>query len=223
MKIIYIEDDIDILEPTLFGLKSLGLECTGIDDAEKGLREVKINVYDCILLDINFSKNNLNGFEILKEIRKQEIDMPVILISARDSISDKVKGLELGADDYIVKPFMFEELVARINTVVRRYSPNKKTSLAIKKGELFPKKNIFVTTDKREISLSNKETGMLEYLIRHKGEIISSEELLEKIWDSEIDPFTDTVKTHIKTLRNKIDPKKTAIKTVRGKGYILED
>jgi DNA-binding response OmpR family regulator len=142
------------------------------------------------------------------------------MVTARSQIYDKLEGFDSGADDYITKPFDMKELVARINSLIKRSNINQEHFLKIEDMKIYPEKNL-VKDGEKEIELSNKEMGILQYLVRNRGRIISSEELLEHVWDSNIDMFTETVKTHIKTLRKKIDPEKKIIQTVRGKGYVI--
>jgi DNA-binding response OmpR family regulator len=143
------------------------------------------------------------------------------MVTARSQIYDKLEGFDSGADDYITKPFDMKELVARINSLIKRSNINQEHLLEIEDMKIYPEKNL-VKDGEKEIELSNKEMGILQYLVRNRGRIISSEELLEHVWDSNIDMFTETVKTHIKTLRKKIDPEKKIIQTVRGKGYVTK-
>jgi DNA-binding response OmpR family regulator len=218
MKILLIED-----EPTLRKLEKNFLEKKGfvindVPNGIEGLSLLELNEYDCILLDLNLPEKD--GLTISKEIRELGKDTPIIMVTARSQIYDKLEGFDSGADDYITKPFDMKELVARINAVIKRSSINQEEKLIIEDMEIFPDKNIVKKNDV-EIDLSNKEMGLLEYLVRNRGVIISSEEILEHVWDSNIDMFTDTVKTHIKTLRQKIDPGKKYIKTIRGKGYVI--
>jgi len=218
MKILIVED-----EPTLRKLERRFLEKNGfaVDDVEDGkeaIRALVLNDYDCILLDLNLPEKD--GITVSKEIRSMGKDTPIIMVTARSQIYDKLEGFNSGADDYITKPFDMKELVARVNAVIKRSSINQEEILTIGNMQICSDKNM-VRKDDVEIELSNKEIGLLEYLVRNKGLIISSEEILEHVWDSNIDMFTDTVKTHIKTLRQKIDPKKKFIKTVRGKGYVI--
>ena len=218
MRILIVED-----EPTLRKLETRFLQKKGfvVDDVENGteaLSELKINEYDCILLDLNIPQKD--GIQVSKELRKARNGTPIIMVTARSQIYDKLEGFDSGADDYITKPFDMKELVARVNAVIKRSSINQEEILKVSGLEIHPEKNI-VKVEKGDIELSNKEMGVLEYLVRNKGKIISSEELLAHVWDSNVDMFTDTVKTHIKTLRKKIDPKKELIKTVRGKGYVI--
>jgi DNA-binding response OmpR family regulator len=218
MRILIVED-----EPTLRKLERNFLEKNGfvVDDVENGedaLSKIEINRYDCILLDLNIPQKD--GIAVTKELRQKGNNTPIIMVTARSQIYDKLEGFDSGADDYITKPFDMKELVARINAIIKRSSINQEEILKISEMEIHPEKNI-VKSKKKDIELSNKEMGVLQYLVRNKGKIISSEELLEHVWDSNVDMFTDTVKTHIKTLRKKIDPEKKLIKTVRGKGYVI--
>jgi DNA-binding response OmpR family regulator len=218
MRILIVED-----EPTLRKLEKRFLEKNSfiVDEVENGkeaLTKLEINQYDLILLDLNLPEKD--GLQVSKELRKSGNNTPIIMVTARSQIYDKIEGFESGADDYITKPFDMKELVARINAVIKRSSINQEEILKISDMEIYPEKNT-VKANRKDIELSNKEMAVLEYLVRNKGRIISSEELLEHVWDSNIDMFTDTVKTHIKTLRKKIDRKKKLIKTVRGKGYVI--
>ncbi len=218
MRILIVED-----EPTLRKLEKNFLEkhsfvVDGVETGPQALSKLEINEYDCILLDLNIPEKD--GISVARELREYGNDTPIIMVTARSQIYDKLKGFDSGADDYITKPFDMKELVARINAVIKRSSINQEKILKISDMEIYPNKNL-VKDGKDEIELSNKEMGVLEYLVRNKTKIISSEELLEHVWDSNVDMFTNTVKTHIKTLRKKIDPKKKLIKTVRGKGYVI--
>jgi DNA-binding response OmpR family regulator len=218
MRILIVED-----EPTLRKLEKSFLEKKGfvVDDVETGkdaISKVGVSGYDCILLDLNIPQKD--GIAVTKELRQKGNNTPIIMVTARSQIYDKLEGFDSGADDYITKPFDMKELVARINAVIKRSSINQEEILKIKNMEIHPERNI-VKSDRKDIELSNKEMGVLEYLLRNKGKIISSEDLLEHVWDSNVDMFTDTVKTHIKTLRKKIDPRKKIITTVRGKGYVI--
>jgi DNA-binding response OmpR family regulator len=218
MKLLIIEDEKDIALPLKFSLEAKGFMVDFADNGRDGLEKAQINGYDCILLDLNLPE--LDGIELAKGLREGSNTTPIIMLTARSQTYDKLRGFETGADDYVTKPFNLNELIARINALIKRNSINKTESLKHKSLELYPEKNV-VKIGKREIDLSSKETGILEYLLRNKGKIVSTEELLEHVWDSEIDLFTDTVKTHIKTLRKKIDPNKRIIETVRGKGYLI--
>lgn len=227
MKICIIEDESAIVIPLQRSLEKAGFTVDIANDGVSGLRLVQSNSYDCVLLDLNLPE--LDGLGVMQEIRRNQNMAPVIMLTARSQVYDKVEGFEYGADDYVTKPFHLEELIARIRAVIKRSSANKSRSLEFGTYSFEPEKNQLVdnsskTTNKTicVIELTTKETAILEYLLRHSNRIVSTEELLEHVWDREVDIFTDTVKTHIKTLRQKCDPDKKIILTVRGKGYTIQ-
>ena len=218
MKILLVEDQDELRELVKnFLLKNQYVVDEG-SDGKEALELLNINSYDCVIMDLNLPK--IDGIEVTKRIRDEENTVPIIMLTARSQIYDKLTGFDTGADDYITKPFDMKELLARIKATVRR-SNGDSVLLKFLDYRVFPERNL-LKKDNEEITLTNKEIGLLEYLVINKNKIISAEELLEHVWDSEVDIFSDTVKTHIKTLRRKIDPKKKHIKTVRGKGYIYE-
>ena len=223
MRILIIEDEKDIALPLKKSFEKAGFAVDFAEDGQKGLGLAELNSYDCILLDLNLPK--IDGISLAKQLRESSNTTPIIMLTARSQVYDKLNGFDSGADDYVTKPFNLEELIARIRSVIKRSSINKNEKLKMKNVELRIGENkVHLYKDEKitkEVELSNKEAGILEYLLRNKGKIVSTEELLEHVWDSEIDTFTDTVKTHIKTLRKKIDPKKELIRTVRGKGYVI--
>ncbi|MCD4811883.1 response regulator transcription factor [bacterium] len=219
MKVLIVED-----EPTLRKLEKRYLERNKIQVDEAGtgdeaLEMLSISQYDCILLDLNLPEKD--GIQVAKELREKQNDVPIVMVTARSQMYDKLRGFDSGADDYITKPFDMKELLARVKAVIKRSSMDKNDVLRLEDMKIFPDRNV-VQKGEKEISLSNKEMGILEYLLRNREVIVSAEELLEHVWDSNVDMFSDTVKTHIKTLRKKVDPKKKYIKTVRGKGYIIK-
>jgi DNA-binding response OmpR family regulator len=224
MRLLIIEDEENIAKPLKKTLESKGFAVDYAVDGVEGLKRAQTNTYDCILLDLNLPE--IDGIELAKKLRGQNDTTPIIMVTARSQTLNILEGFEHGADDYVTKPFDLEELIARINAVIKRDSRNKTETLTAANLQLIPEENKVIKLKngepETEIILSNKETGILEYLIRNKGKIVSAEELLEHVWDEEIDLFTDTIKTHIKTLRKKVDPDKKIITTVRGKGYRIE-
>ena len=221
MKLLLVEDEGSLRKPVKYFLEKNHFSVDEAEDGKQALEMVDLNEYDCILLDLNLPE--VDGIEVARQIRKKGSTVPIIMETARSQIYDKLKGFDQGADDYITKPFDLKELVARINAVIKRSSINKEDELEFGNFNVFPDKNTVVNKkNKKEIALSNKEMGVLEYLLRNSGKIISAEELLEHVWDREIDMFSETVKTHVKTLRKKIDPAKKYIKTIRGKGYCIK-
>jgi DNA-binding response OmpR family regulator len=220
MKILVIEDQNELRKLVRNFLEDYGYVVDEAEDGKEGYHKINMNSYDCLILDLNLPK--LDGIEIARKVRKGASGIPIIMLTARSEIYDKIEGFDNGADDYITKPFDMKELLARVEAVLRRSQKNQELVMKFKEYEVFPKENL-LRKDKEEIQLTNKEMGVLEYLLHNKGEIVSAEELLEHVWDSEVDMFSDTVKTHIKTLRKKLDPKKKYLQTIRGKGYMYKE
>lgn len=222
MRILLVEDEQKLAEPLTDALTKSGFAVDWKEDGKSGLESAQINNYDCILLDLNLPE--LDGIELAKSLREKHDTTPIIMVTARHQVKDRLVGFESGADDYVSKPFHIQELVARINAVIKRSSENRDVSLSFSEYELMARQNTLVNNYSKETyELTTKETSLLEFLIRNKNNAVSAETLLEHIWDEEANPFSDTVKTHIKTLRQKFDPKKKYIKTIRGKGYMLVD
>lgn len=223
MRLLIVEDEQDIAIPLKKTLENRGYAVDLAEDGKQALETSELNQYDCILLDLNLPE--VDGITVAKTIRETQMT-PIIMVTARSQIFHKLDGFEHGADDYVTKPFNIDELTARINAVIKRSSDNGSEKLTAGGIELLPRQNraILRTLEGREetVELTTKETGILEYLIRNRGAVVSTEELLEHVWDNTIDLFTETVKTHIKTLRKKLDPDKEVIRTVRGKGYRVE-
>ena len=208
-------------------MKTLKKEKYGVDscfDGEEALDYIFSVEYDIILLDIMLPKKN--GFQVLESMRKKGIKTPVLFLTARDQIEDRVKGLDLGADDYLVKPFAFEELLARIRVVLRKNSGSGEDS-----GNILKIANLTVDCNKHEvfrddvsIKLSAKEFSILEYMMRNKGRVVSKEKIEEHVWDFDYEGGSNIVEVYIKFLRKKVDndfsPK--LIHTIRRVGYILK-
>jgi two component transcriptional regulator, winged helix family len=203
--------------------KKLEKEYYGVDscfDGEEAVRYVEGTEYDAVILDIMLPK--LDGFEVIKRIRAKKNKVPILLLTARDNIDDKVKGLDYGADDYLVKPFIFEELMARIRVLLRRNSGNADNVITIAnlKVDLDAK---LVFRDDVLIKLSGREYSVLEYLIRNKGKILPRERIENHIWNYEYEGGTNVIDVYIRYLRKKIDDSYTPklIHTIRGLGYVL--
>jgi two-component system, OmpR family, response regulator len=224
MRLLLIEDEENIAKPLKKNLENRGFAVDHAADGKEGFELADLNQYDCILLDLNLP--GMDGVELSRKLRQKKNTTPIIMVTARSQILQKLEGFDHGADDYVTKPFNIQELTARIHAVIKRNSVNKSDILKAGELELHPDSNtVSIARGKTriEVELTTKETGVLEYLIRNQGKIISAEQLLEHVWDRETDIFSDTVKTHIKTLRKKIDPEKKIITTVRGKGYRIKD
>ncbi len=224
MRILVVEDEKKINDVIV---KTLKKEKYGVDscfDGEEALDYIFSVEYDIILLDIMLPKKD--GFEVLKSMRKKGIKTPVLFLTARDQIEDRVRGLDLGADDYLVKPFAFEELLARIRVVLRKNLGSGEDS-----GNVLKIANLTVDCNKHEvfrddvsIKLSAKEFSILEYMMRNKGRVVSKEKIEEHVWDFDYEGGSNIVEVYIKFLRKKVDndfsPK--LIHTIRRVGYILK-
>ena len=202
MKLLIIEDDTEILGPLSLALKTINAVFDIAQDGEQGCFLALLNDYDLIILDYNLPK--LNGKEIIKKLRNDGKNTPIIVTSVRSELDDRIDLLDLGADDYLVKPFSFSELLARIKTILRR--PKNIKENIIKMGDLEVDCDKFtLKKGGQRIFLSAKEFALLDYLIKRKGKVISRQEIMEHIWDENIDPFSNTVEVHIMNLRKKIE------------------
>jgi DNA-binding response OmpR family regulator len=192
-------------------------------DGEEGLNSVLHMKYDLIVLDILLPK--MDGREVLKKIRSMDIQTPVIFLTAKDSESDIVKGLNLGADDYLTKPFSFNELLARLQAILRRGKAVSSPSRSQVANLILEPDGHRVFREKVKIELTPKEYALLEFFMRHPGQIITRTMISEKVWDVHFDTSTNIIDVHVSHLRNKIDkdfePK--LLHTVKGVGYVLED
>lgn len=219
MRILLVEDEFAIAQPLINGLKENGFAVDYAKDGGIGYSMAYENQYDCIVLDLNLPV--LDGIDLLKKLRDHDIVTPILILSARSAQYQILEGFKNGTDDYLTKPFDFMELQYRINAIIKRNSFNK--SEILEAGNIKLEINSHsVRVDNSEIKLNNKEYGILLYLLRNKGKVISQEELLEHVWDKEVDLFTQTVRTNIKTLRQKIDPTKSIIINIKGCGYKIE-
>ena len=220
MRLLVVEDEKKLNELIT---KKLKKEYYGVDscfDGEEAVRYVEGTEYDAIILDIMLPK--LDGFEVIKRIRAKKNQVPILLLTARDNIDDKVKGLDYGADDYLVKPFIFEELMARIRVLLRRNSGNADNVVTIANLKVdLDAKTVF--RDDLLIKLSGREYSILEYLIRNKGKILSRERIEDHIWNYDYEGGTNVIDVYIRYLRKKIDDNYTPklIHTIRGLGYVL--
>jgi len=223
MKILLVEDDTQTARFIVKGLTQEGYLVEHAEDGLEGLIRATGESYDAAIMDIMLPK--MDGFTLVEEIRSRKINFPVLILSARNSVDDRVKGLQKGGDDYLVKPFAFSELLARLQALIRRssVSQNHKTfSVGNLKVDIL-KRRVFL--DDEEIVLQPKEYALLEYLIRNTGHIVSKTMIIEHVWDYNFDPQTNVVEARICRLREKVEPEnsKKLIHTVRGMGYVLEE
>lgn len=223
MKILIVEDELKTGDYLRQGLTEAGFTVDLTRDGADGLHQAISEDYDLIILDVMLPK--LNGWQVLEMLRKADKETPVLFLTARDEVGDRVKGLELGADDYLVKPFAFSELLARIRTILRRGKSNSEvTYLQISDLELDMLRRR-AQRGGQKIELTAKEFSLLELLMRRKGEVLSRSLIASQIWDMNFDSDTNVIEVAMRRLRNKVDdpfPTKL-IKTVRGMGYVLEE
>ena len=222
MKILLAEDEVDLNNVVTRYLKKNGYSVDSVLDGEEALDYLEYGEYDLVILDIMMPK--VDGFEVIKKLRDKGNHTSVLMLTARDSADDKVKGLDLGADDYIVKPFDFNELMARIRAVVRRKYGNSSNKLVI--GDLIldiSEKS--VTRAGKQIELTGKEYEVLEYLMQSKNRILSRDQIKEHVWDFDYEGDSNIIDVLIKNIRKKIDVEdgKQIIYTKRGLGYVIKE
>ncbi|GAA0691988.1 response regulator transcription factor [Clostridium cadaveris] len=221
MKLLIIEDEEDILDALALGFRKLGYIVDTSDDGEEGLELSYINNYDLIVLDLNLP--SMDGLDILKKIREENEECKILILSARSDYSHRIKGLDMGANDYLVKPFNFGELAARVRSLLRRSFIQKSAKLKYK-NLIIDTSARTVCTDKNEkIDLAPKEFSIFEYLMVNKGRAISQEELIEHIWSDDASMFSNSIKVHVSTLRKKLSEyiDVEVITNIRGAGYII--
>lgn len=217
--IYYAEDDENIRELVVYTLSQMGLTAAGFENADEFYRACGERLPELVLLDIMLP--NEDGISVLKRLRaeKRTAGIPVIMVTAKGAEYDKVQGLELGADDYIVKPFGMAEMVARIKAVLRRAAPEESAVRLTEGGLILDTKAHLVTVNGEHVTLTFKEYELLQYLMKNKGAAFTREQLLAKIWDYGYEGGTRTVDVHIQTLRGKLKDYGKMIETVRGVGY----
>lgn len=220
MRILIIEDDKELGEVMKRGIKQFGFSSDIAMTGEEGEEKVFLNKYDAILLDLNLPDKD--GLDVLKEIRKKEITIPIIIVSARDKVKERALGLDRGADDYIVKPFDLVELRARINAVVRRFYGRVNSEIKIGDLIIDPKVRI-VSYNSKEVKLSSKEFDILEYIANNHPNVVSSESIMEHVYDEFFDQFSSVLRVHIANLRKKLKAvaEEDILITIKGKGYRL--
>ena len=220
MRLLVIEDEQALADMVAQHLRTAGYEIDVCYDGDSGLEAAMTEPYDLIILDLNLP--GMDGMELLKELRRQDGETGVLILSARSGISDKVEGLDAGANDFLSKPFHMQELDARIRSLTRRRFIQN--SLVLTLGELtFDIKSRVASVDGLPLQLTRKETGILEYLMLHQGRPVSQEELIEHVWDGSVDAFSNSIRVHISSLRKKLraaldyDPIRNRI----GEGYVM--
>ena len=222
MRVLIVEDETRIADFLQRGLRAEGHFCVVADDGESGLSLGLEGDFDLILLDLMLP--GIHGHEVCQQLRMNKVNTPLIILSAMDSLDDVIAGLRMGADDYMTKPFSFEELLARIETVMRRSSSISSEDETMSMGPLvFDRQSLRFSVNGEDIKMTAKELAIIELLMSNPGTLFSRERILSNVWGLNMDPLTNVVDVYIGKLRKKIDsdPENSMIETVRGLGYRL--
>jgi two-component system OmpR family response regulator len=223
MRMLLVEDDKKIASFVMKGLQQAGFAVDHASDGESGLHLALTAPYDAAIIDIMLPK--LDGLQLIEELRRQKINTPVLILSAKRSVDDRVRGLQKGGDDYLTKPFAFAELLARVQALIRRaHGSVEPTSLTMGdlSLDLLSRK---VLRSGKQLDLQPREFALLEYLMRHAGQVVSKTMIMEHVWDYHFDPETNVVEARVCRLRDKVDRAfdKKLIHTIRGVGYVLRE
>lgn len=222
MRILVVEDEKSLREIVTARLTREGYGVDSAADGREAMAYIEASAYDCIILDIMLPHKD--GLSVLQEMRSKGKSTPVLLLTARDSIDDRVAGLDLGADDYLVKPFAYDELSARVRALLRRHDENKSSvlELADLRMNLL---NREVTRGGRPLTLSVKEFSLLEYMLRNPNRVLTRDQIIEHVWNFDFDNESNVVNVYIRYLRSKLDEgaEVKLIHTIRGVGYILKE
>jgi DNA-binding response OmpR family regulator len=220
MRILVVEDEKSLADALAHGLSRQGYPVDVAYDGEAALNLAEINNYDLIVLDLNLPK--VDGMEVCRRLRAAGSSTGILMLTARSGLDDRVSGLDIGADDYLLKPFHFPELLARVRAILRRDGEHR--SVILRAGDLVLDPNSMrVFFDTTEIPLTSKEFGIFEYLMRNTGRVVSQEELLEHVWNDDANMFTQTIKVHINNIRKKLAEAggNDRITTIKGRGYLI--
>lgn len=223
MRLLLIEDEEDLINTLSRGLRKVGYAVDTATDGRDGLDLFYMNEYDLIILDLNLP--SMDGLEILSKIREENQDCKILILSARSNYEQRIEGLDKGADDYLVKPFDFGELNARIRNLLRRSFTQQSSKLKYENIIIDMAKRTVYGENNENIDIRPKEFAILEYLIMNRGRVISAEELIEHIWDNDESMFSNVIKVHLSNLRKKLSQhcKEEIILNVRGVGYTINE
>ena len=222
MKILVVEDEAKTAAYLRQGLTEHGFTTDLAANGEDGLHLATIGGYDLIILDVMLP--GMNGWSVMAELRRESIETPVLFVTARDAVQDRVKGLELGADDYLIKPFAFSELLARVRSILRRGAARQASTLRVADLEIDLIRHR-ATRSEKLLDLTPKEFALLSLLLRRAGDVVSRTMIAEQVWDMNFESDSNVVDVHMRRLRLKADDPfdRKLIHTVRGVGYVLED
>ena len=219
MRLLIVEDNHRLSELMVKELSAVGYACDEAFCAEEADQKVNDNSYDAILLDLNLP--DADGFDVLKQWRNNQLEVPVLVVTARNEVTQRIKGLQLGGDDYITKPFDFQELKARIQAVIRRFRGRPTAIIEVEGLQINPDTRM-VFLDQSKVSLSPKEYDILEYIATHHPRIISNFEIAEHVYNEEFDPFSGVIRVHMANIRKKLMLEgKSVLCNEKGKGYFL--
>lgn len=222
MRILVVEDDKKISSFVVNGLKQAGFAVDACSDGEEALVMGRSTPYDAAVLDLMLPK--LDGLSVLQQLRREGVKIPVIILSAKASVDDRIRGLQAGGDDYLAKPFAFSELVARVQALIRRATQTTEPTRLTCADLVLDLLSREVTRQGQKIELQTREFSLLEYLLRNPGRVVTKTMILEHVWDYSFDPQTNVVDVLVHRLRTKVD-KDFAVKlihTIRGVGYVLK-
>ena len=221
MRVLVVEDEVKMVRAIRRGLEHEGYAVDSASDGDEGLYLATENAYDAIVLDVMLP--GIDGFEVCRRLRAERRWAPVLMLTALDAVADRIEGLDVGADDYLVKPFAFGELLARLRALIRRGGVERPAVLRAGDVILDPAAHA-VTRSGQRVELSAREFALLEFLMRHPGEVVSRTAILEHVWDYSYDGLSNVVDVYVGYLRRKLEQPfgRTLIRTVRGVGYVLE-
>jgi DNA-binding response OmpR family regulator len=221
MRVLVVEDDTKIADFVVAGLRQAGFAVDRVSDGDEGLQFALTEPYDAAVVDVMLPK--LNGLSLIEEMRRRRVNTPVLILSAKRSVDDRVAGLQKGGDDYLIKPFAFVELLARVQALIRRASGVAESTRLLVGDLTLDLLTREVTRGGQRIDLQPREFALLEYFMRNAGRVISKTMILEHVWDYHFDPQTNVVDVLVSRLRGKVDRDHTAkrIHTIRGVGYVL--
>jgi two-component system copper resistance phosphate regulon response regulator CusR len=220
MRILLVEDEPTAAQMLAKGLREQSYAVDLAHDGENALFQATVTDYDLILLDVNLPLKD--GFAVCRELRTSGSTVPVLMLTARDAVQDRISGLDLGADDYLTKPFDFHELLARVRALLRRGQALQAETLSIADLEINTRSHE-VSRNGARIELTAKEYALLEFLARRTGALVTRAEIAEHVWDESFDPFSNLIEVYIQRLRRKVDDgfERKLIRTLRGEGYQL--
>ncbi|MCG6910670.1 MAG: response regulator transcription factor [Deltaproteobacteria bacterium] len=223
MRILLVEDDLKIASFVKKGLEASGFTVDHVPDGEEGLNLAMTEPYDTAIVDLMLPK--IDGLTLIRQIRSGRVNTPVLILSARDAIDDRVKGLQTGGDDYLTKPFSFSELLARVQALIRRSSHTVEPTLLKAADLTVDLLSRRVARGEETIELQPLEFSLLEYLVRNKDKVVSKTMIMEHVWNYNFDPQTNVVEARICRLRDKVDKgfERKLIQTIRGVGYVLKE